>query len=603
MGFSIIFFRKTLNYLRILFLLLVLLTPLIASSFLPHNNLITTKLLWFNIVAFCLILTHTVDLFFQDKKRQLRLNLNLIDLSVIAYIAYVHINFLLFGKSYAYATLASFSLVLFLYLILKLELRHRPLESVVGALKHIPFLLAFLSIVIALCQIVQIYYLQRPIQLNGFMGNSGAFSSYLAVLTALMLVFIESIKKEKLKIFYLSIIVLTVSVILLTQGRAAWVGIFITCLFILHKKYKNVLKSKIRMPKNYKLIGLGVLICSMVFCSLYIFNLKKDSSNGRILIWKITTEMISNTPFFGVGFGNFGSEYPLHQAKYFKINKEEPMRFLANDINHPFNEYLHNIAELGVVGLILFTGMFAVVFYYSAGTNKILMAFYSGMLCFLVLSLFTYPFKIFSIQFFVFAFIAIISSTIKSKSLLSLNKYALSVVLILATICSFLIFKNEFSKSQIEKEWNTTYQLTKNDTWKTRYQKLLHIYNKHDIENWSVLMSFGTELVANGEYHKAIEVLEKSSNYFKTSDLYLNLGIAFENINKLKEAEQAYLIAMHIVPHKFLPKYRLALLYNNMEFKNKAKELALLILQTPAKINSNIVLDIKREMRNFLINN
>lgn len=595
------FYKKLLLTGELSFFTLLFLTPFITSFSLPVS-LITTKLLWFSFCAICFISIVTFNFFLQNEKTKIQLHINLIDLCVILFILYVHLNFLFLGESYTSGMLTPFSLILCLYLILKFKLQQRVLK-INEYIKHLPFVLALLSSLIGLYQIFQIYYLKKPLQVNGFMGNSGAFSSYLAIITSLMLVFVGSIHKVRLKYFYTTIIITTLLVILFTKGRASWVASSLVGLFIAFHTFKTHIKELTSQFKKYRLVIIGGSLCFILISSFFIFNLKKDSSNGRILIWKITTEMIKETPLLGVGFGNFGSTYPLHQASYLRANKDEPMQFLANDINHPFNEYLFTTAELGLIGFVLFFAIFFAIVYYKPKSNKLLLAAYSSILCFLILSLFTYPFKIFSIQFLVFCFIAIISSQINKKHLFVLKKNVLSIVFICTTILSFLVFKTELNRFQLEKEWNKTNKITKSLTWKSRAKELSSLYGKNDIQNWSILMNYGVELISNKEYHKAIEVLEKSSKYFKTSDLYLNLGIAYENIKKRNEAEQAYLTAMHIVPHKFLPKYRLVLLYNDVGLKNKAQELAKNILQTPAKINSTTVVTIKYEMRKFLKNN
>ncbi len=591
-------FKKFFSTGEFLFLVFILLTPLI-TSFSFDVSLITIKLLWFSFSAFCFISIIAANFFFRNKKTKLQLDINAIDLFVIVFILYVHLNFLLLGESYSSAMLTPFSLFLFLYLILKFKLKQLQ-AKIDDYIIHFPFVLALLSSLIALYQIVQSFYLKKPLQVSGFMGNSGAFSSYLAIISSLMLVFVGSINKFRLKHFYITIIITTIVVILFTQGRASWVAISITSVFIAFNIFKKDIKLFTSLLRKYRTVAIAGVLCLIIICSAFIFNMKKDSSNGRVLIWKITTEIIKETPLLGVGFGNFGSVYPLHQANYLKVNKDEPMRFLANDVNHPFNEYLFTAAELGIVGFTLFLVIFSAIVYYKPKSNKLLLASCGGILCFLILALFTYPFKIFSIQFLVFSFVAIISSNIISKHILVLKKNILSVFFIAATFSSFLIFKNELGRFQIEKNWNKKNEMTKSSTWETRSRVLSSIYNKNDIENWSILMNYGAELVSNKEYHKAIEVLQKSSKYFKTSDLYLNLGVAFENINKLKDAEQAYITAINIVPHKFLPKYRLVLLYDSMGLKHNAKELAKNILRTPAKINSNTVVTIKQEMKNFL---
>ena len=74
---------------------------------------------------------------------------------------------------------------------------------------------------------------------------------------------------------------------------------------------------------------------------------------GRLMIWKITAEMIGDHPLTGVGAGNFMLRLP----EYFV---DESLDFSAVHTNwlQPHNDFLWVFAEKGLPGILLFTGVF-----------------------------------------------------------------------------------------------------------------------------------------------------------------------------------------------------------------------------------------------------
>lgn len=72
---------------------------------------------------------------------------------------------------------------------------------------------------------------------------------------------------------------------------------------------------------------------------------KPEWPGGRLFIWDRTLEMAGESPFFGVGPGNFGSVYPTeairnHGPKYFKT--------------HAHNDFLQALVRAGITGLVTF---------------------------------------------------------------------------------------------------------------------------------------------------------------------------------------------------------------------------------------------------------
>ena len=141
-----------------------------------------------------------------------------------------------------------------------------------------------------------------------------------------------------------------------------------------------------------------------------------------------------------------------------------------------------------------------------------------------------------------------------------------------------------------------------NLSWKTRSKIFEELYPSNK-SNWDFLSIYGIELTVHKQYQKAIPILQEATGYMKTSDIYTHLGISYEEITDYENSKTSYEMAIHMVPHKFFPKYRLVYLYKKMGLQKEALELAESIVITPAKVNSVTVQGIKYEMRKFLQQN
>ena len=105
--------------------------------------------------------------------------------------------------------------------------------------------------------------------------------------------------------------------------------------------------------------------------------LLSTSSDGRTDIWKIGLRMAETHPVLGVGSGNYMVVEP-----HYLLASPGPIRVVKFIVDTPYpahNIYLHVVAELGVVGLVLFlaalgvcltTAMRAVRIFHRAGDRK-----------------------------------------------------------------------------------------------------------------------------------------------------------------------------------------------------------------------------------------
>jgi O-antigen ligase len=84
------------------------------------------------------------------------------------------------------------------------------------------------------------------------------------------------------------------------------------------------------------------------------YRYKPDTSTAQRLTFAVNSiDMLANSPWFGVGTGDFPAEYK-------KINEKNSPSFAT--IDDPHNHYLLIFTQFGIFGLIPFLGIFAVQF-------------------------------------------------------------------------------------------------------------------------------------------------------------------------------------------------------------------------------------------------
>ena len=193
--------------------------------------------------------------------------------------------------------------------------------------------------------------------LTGTFYNPGPYSGYLAAVlpVALHRMVVMNGKKDRLSVvqYYLSMCVLLLICCVLPAGmsRAAWIASLISCGYIVLRIYRVEVKSFV---SKHRYIVLGVLIVGLLFASGAYF-IKRDSADGRFLIWKITSQAIADSPW-GEGNGRtFSAIYGDAQEIYFTdCEYSESEAWVAGTPDFAFNEYLQIAVEYGVWVSVLF---------------------------------------------------------------------------------------------------------------------------------------------------------------------------------------------------------------------------------------------------------
>ena len=483
----------------------------------------------------------------------------------------------------------------------------------------------------------------------GIFNNTGLFGGFaaLGLVVCLGIIFFFDSEKKYLKYIVFAISVIF-GIILAVQinasgSRASWLAALVAIIFLflfhnandaknanLRKKYiaqdQNYKKSfpiyireNLRFLRNSRSIRYFLILCSiiiLVFFSKYLYNLKKDSADGRVLIGMVSLGMVNDAPLFGKGISGFRAEYMNYQADFFQKHPSSSYSIYVDDVETPFNEFLKILIEQGIIGLLLFCGLIYCLFEggflngtlmtrikrISADNNQRLSvssassAFHYVIILFiLIFGLFSYPFdKLPFLVLFVFS-IAIISqsaNTVYSIRLKKMNCLRIPLVIVVCFVLGIIGY-NDFSYAKSCLIWNQALKSFSQNKEES-LSRLEKLYPK--LENNPVfLTTYGKALGFGEHYHEATVVLEKAVLRLPQSTSYIELGKNYEGENSLLVAFDCWEKAGFMVPSRFTPLYlTMKLHFKNGEYE-QAKKYAEIILKKKIKIDNPEIDKMKRE--------
>lgn len=422
------------------------------------------------------------------------------------------------------------------------------------------------------------------------------------------------------------------------RSRAAWLGAIAGIGFLVWHKFNPIQYFKLRNghAQSFKFFNRSVQIRNGVWVALLLvafavgswglYHYKKDSADGRMLIWKVATQIIQDYPILGVGHDRFKAHYMDYQADYFREHPNSPYVLVADDNQYAFNEPLHVWAENGLIGILLAAGIVFSVFFtplrnfslqvsgskltepeiWNLKPETILRA---SMLSVGVFGLFAYPREILPIKLTVFLCLALLAGMVRpvfTMSLHSPKKTVQSVLLKLpvsiATLTLLLWITPRIQELRgAYKTWKDAFDLYNYSLYSDCIEDYERAYPMLQ-NNGEYLINYGKALSIAEKHAEAIAVLEQAKKYQSNSILYTASGDSYKAMKKYELAESCYLQAKHMASVKFYPLYLLAKLYDESGQQEKAVEIAEAVLEKDVKVESTAIREIRDDVMKLLIN-
>ena len=592
----------------------------------PQSTIISK----FIVFSYCCIVLLCIAFLEVLKQKKVNISVSSIDIALFSLVSYLIVNRYFIQADYSFSIRYLELLgLMFLYLII------RTLQIKV---------LYWLLLAIVVSGIIQAVYGNLQLlgyfksnhagfKLTGSFFNPGPYAGFLISVFPIALglylfrekvtTFLQIEKKYKsplqsntilkyvLEYFPLLGVVSIVLVIPASQSRAAWLSLVVSSSFILEFHYKFLKKRFLNLSKLKKTILIATSLLFVVVSLLGIYHFKKGSSDGRLFIWKTSTEIVKDNPIFGVGFDRFKTHYMNYQAEYFSKYGETKEALVADNSNYAFNELVQFTVENGFVGFLFLLAL--CFFILKVKTNKenqfLRMILKISLLSISVFAFFSYPMQILPTKILLFSCLAFLANLDSGKKIFKIttisilgNTIAKGALLLLIVMVSFKSYSytKELSRGfLIWKEGLESYQYGNYEDAMYAFEEAYTFFYK----NGDFLMNYGKALSISKKNKKAITILSEAKLYLNNTIIETALGDAYKGDKQYTNAELAYTKAYDMIPVRFYPLYLLAKLYGESGQKKKAIEIAHKVLEKEVKVKSTAIKEIKMEMEKILKRN
>lgn len=455
--------------------------------------------------------------------------------------------------------------------------------------------------------------------LTGDFYNPGPYSGYLALVLPVCLWMILKYGGSKkmgwlqtrIYLYYLAWVTLLAIVVVLPAGmsRTAWIAAAVSCGWVYWVQQIGWDKT-IHYIKGHRALSIlfSILILTLVAgASAGIYVLKKDSANGRLLLWKVTGQAIMEQPWTGTGLGGFPAAYAEKQAEYFASGKaSETEMLVAGCPEYGFNEFLQIGLELGVVGLMVFVLLLGYSLFRGVKSGQAGAA--GGILALMVFSLASYPLQLpeFWVALIVLMGICCASKGINTSPANSREGKKILPIAVIGglVVCSGAIFGQQKKYYEGYKQWHTLKMLHNSKAYEAAgegYEKLVPLM-KHKPE---LLFETAQCLNRTERYVEANKLLYRAMELSGDPMIRYVAAKNEQSQGNYEKAEKLLLHAIDMLPERIYPYYLLTKLYTEPIFfqEDKLFHAADAVLKKEPKVQSTAIKEMRMDVEKMLNNN
>ena len=438
---------------------------------------------------------------------------------------------------------------------------------------------------------------------TGTFGNSGLYSIFIAILLPIAWTYtlrIRSFRKENFKVkglIALSFLYVLLSLFVLpvSMGRTSWLAALTGCGVVtflsVHERWGKRAACRLAVA----LVGLPVL------CAGVGYGLKKDSADGRLLIWKISAPIVKDCFPQGAGEGNFPGVYGEAQEAYFRSGKgTEQEAYIAGAPNFAYNEYLQIAIEhglTGIIALLLVAGYSFVRLKSSNNTDRVPLA--GAFAALLVAAFFSYPFRNPYTCLLAAGIVILTASLPNSKESSTHKRLRWGIGL-------FVFLSIAWGTGKQQGAWGN--KRIARQQWEQLKPHFSAGQFEDIVKNYAVLYPYLKQeeafMFEYGQCLSQTEAYEESNRILqeglaRSSDpMFLNIiGKNYHALGNDSLAEAMYRKAAWRIPHKIYPLYLLMELYRQQGKETEWKAIAHRILEKKEKIHSPETEYIKKKVK------
>ena len=392
--------------------------------------------------------------------------------------------------------------------------------------------------------------------LTGSFYNPGPYSGFLAMCVPVALhEWLEGKRIWK----HVSLVALVLMLVVLPSGmsRSAWLAALVASGYVLGMHYRE------RLYRYRNVFWIGGLL--LILLGIGAYHWKKDSADGRLLMWKVATQAVLDQPWQGVGWEYVAGAYGDAQERYFASGAaSEQEAHVAGAPEYVFNEYLQVAMAWGVpalCGILLLVGGC-----FCLGHRGRMFGVCGGLLSLGVFSFSSYPFQF--VEFIVALIALLVACMMKLRNVC----LQVSVLIIGIVVCLYLYDYRE----------------------------------EHPNRKAHTMFERAHSLHKAGEWEASTELLKETMRISSDAMILNIIGKNSQALGYYEEAEEWFIRSTHRLPNRIYPYYLLAKLYAecpDVFAREKLERAAKMVLEKEAKVESTAIKQMREEVKVMLDEN
>ena len=392
--------------------------------------------------------------------------------------------------------------------------------------------------------------------LTGSFYNPGPYSGFLALCLPLALRgWLEGKRIWK----HLALVAWVLMLVVLPSGmsRTAWLAAIVASCYVWVMYYRD------RLYRFRKVFWAGGLL--LVLLSIGAYHWKKDSADGRLLMWKVAGQAVMEHPWQGVGWECVAGAYGDAQERYFASGAAtEQEEHVAGAPEYVFNEYLQVAMAWGVPALCGILLVVTVLFCW--GHRSRVYGVCGALLSLAVFSFSSYPFQFME---FIVAFVGLL-------------------------VACLLVLRNVYLQVL---------------AWAIGIGVCLYLYDyreEHPMLKAHPMFERAHALHKAGEWEASTEMLKETMRISSDAMVLNIIGKNCQAMGQYQEAEHWFIRSTHRLPNRIYPYYLLAKLYAecpDVFAKEKLEWAVRMVLEKDAKVESTAIRQMREEVRVMLDEN
>lgn len=420
-------------------------------------------------------------------------------------------------------------------------------------------------------------------RMTGSFDNPAGFAASLVAVFPFILYCRKSMTVFAVRCILSLVALLTILAILLSCSRSGLTAVVVMGGWMLYRK--SSLKS---LSKRL----LAILVLTIFMVGVYF--LKKDSADGRLLIWRCSWDMIKESLLTGWGWNAFRAHYMDYQAAYFECHPNSVYAMLADNVQSPFNEFLSFLLCFGIIG-VLFLSVTIFLLFRFCQCNRIepiKQTAVCALLGIAVFSFFSYPFTYPSVWIlFAFCIYVLIKDCVSYKPSRGMER----VCFIFFALCAVFLGGKVCQRIHAEYKWKkVAYVPMEKDL--PVYADLYSILGKDPY----FLYNYAFARFRCGHLDEGLTLALECRSLWADYDLEVLLGTIYIRKKEYRQAELHYIKASFMCPCRFIPLYQLFCLYQEQGNESLAYDFAKRIEAKEVKVSSTTVKQIKYKVKLYM---